>query len=210
VYKALRPNIKRRGKRRLPARVQTPRVIPTQPNEISSADFMAEALWSGRRFRTFNVIDDFNREALRIEIDTSLPARRVVRALEELIKLRGKPAGLRMDNGPELISDELAETETPALNRGFFFPGAPAGPPKFDRSWDAALGAAADVGVQVTSADSASGQIAGSKAGADVAMTVQRQADETVQVSFDAPNATEVNPNLNERWLASYQRRMGR
>ncbi len=79
VYKALRLNIKRRGKRRLPARVKTPLVIPTQPNEVWSADFMADALWSGRRFRTFNVIDDFNREALRIEIDTSLPARRVVR-----------------------------------------------------------------------------------------------------------------------------------
>ena len=68
---------------------------------------MADALWSGRRFRTFNVIDDFNREALKIEIDTSLPARRIVRALDELIEIRGKPVALRVDNGPELISDEL-------------------------------------------------------------------------------------------------------
>ncbi len=69
---------------------------------------MADALWNGRRFRTFNVLDDFNREALRIEIDTSLPAQRVVRALGELIEVRGKPERLRMDNGPELISRELA------------------------------------------------------------------------------------------------------
>jgi putative transposase len=107
VYKALRLNIRRRGKRRLPARVKTPLVIPAQPKEVWSADFMADALWSGRRFRTFNVIDDVNREALRIEIDTSLPAKRIVRALDELIELRGKPAGLRIDNGPELVSDEL-------------------------------------------------------------------------------------------------------
>ena len=61
---------------------------------------MSDALWSGRRFRTFNVLDDLNREALRIEIDTSLPAARVVRALEGLVELRGRPRCLRMDNGP--------------------------------------------------------------------------------------------------------------
>lgn len=126
VYKALRLNLKRRGKRRLPARVRTPLVIPAQPNEVWSADFMADALWSGRRFRTFNVIDDFNREALRIEIDTSLPARRVVRALDELIEIRGKPAGLRMDNGPELISDELEKwARRHGIERRFIQPGKP-------------------------------------------------------------------------------------
>jgi putative transposase len=126
VYKALRLNLKRRGKRRLPARVKTPLVIPAQPNEVWSADFMADALWSGRRFRTFNVIDDFNREALRIEIDTSLPARRVVRALNELIEIRGKPAGLRMDNGPELISDELEKwARRHGIERRFIQPGKP-------------------------------------------------------------------------------------
>jgi putative transposase len=126
VYRALRLNIRRRGKRRLPARIKTPLLIPAQPNEIWSADFMADALWSGRRFRTFNVIDDFNREALRIEIDTSLPARRIVRALDELIELRGKPAGLRMDNGPELISDELERwARRHGIERRFIQPGKP-------------------------------------------------------------------------------------
>jgi putative transposase len=70
---------------------------------------MSDALWSGRRFRTFNVMDDFNRESLKIEIDTSLPAPRVVRALDQLIEIRGKPATLRLDNGPEFISDALAK-----------------------------------------------------------------------------------------------------
>jgi putative transposase len=80
---------------------------PVRPNEVWSADFMSDALWSGRRFRTFNVLDDFNRESLAIEIDTSLPALRVVRALDQLLEIRGKPARLRLDNGPELISEAL-------------------------------------------------------------------------------------------------------
>lgn len=68
---------------------------------------MADALWNGRRFPMFNLLDDFNREALRIEIDTRLPAQRVGRALTELVEVRGEPKRLRMDNGPELISREL-------------------------------------------------------------------------------------------------------
>lgn len=109
VYKQLKLNLPRRGKRRLPARIAQPLSIPERPNETWSADFMADALWSGRRFRTFNVIDDFSREALRIEIDTSLPSARVVRALDELVEVRGKPRRLRLDNGPELISHALAQ-----------------------------------------------------------------------------------------------------
>jgi putative transposase len=126
VYRALRLNIKRRGKRRLPARVKMPLVIPAEPNEVWSADFMADALWSGRRFRTFNVMDDYNREVLRIEIDTNLPARRVVRALDELVELRGRPAALRMDNGPELISEELEKwARRHGVERRFIQPGRP-------------------------------------------------------------------------------------
>jgi putative transposase len=108
VYCELGLNFKRRGKKRLPSRIREPLGAPAAPNQTWSADFMADALWNGRRFRTFNVLDDFNREALRIEIDTSLPARRVVRAFDELVEVRGKPARIRLDNGPEFISRELA------------------------------------------------------------------------------------------------------
>lgn len=88
---------------------------------------------------------------------------------------------------------------------------APANSPsKFDRSWDAALGAAADAGVQVTSADRTTGLIAGHKAGAAVTIKLQSQPDGRLSVAFDAPNAKESNPTLNDRWLAAYQRRMGR
>jgi putative transposase len=80
VYVSMKLNLPRRGKRRLPDRIREPLEIPARANHTWSADFMADALWSGRRFRTFNVNDDFNRESLRIEIDTSLPSARVIRA----------------------------------------------------------------------------------------------------------------------------------
>ncbi len=97
-----------------------------QANETWSADFMADALWSGRRFRTFNVLDDFNRESLRIEIDTSLPSARVIKALNELIELRGKPRRLRMDNGPEFISAALADwAKEHGVELAFIQPGKP-------------------------------------------------------------------------------------
>lgn len=109
VYCQLKLNLPRRGKQRLPARIQQPLSAPGRPNQGCSCDFMSDALWSGRRFRTFNVIDEYNREALRIEIDTSLPAARVVRALNELVQVRGAPLSLRLDNGPEFIAQALRD-----------------------------------------------------------------------------------------------------
>ena len=82
---------------------------------------MADALWAGRRFRTFNVIAEFNREALRIEIDTSLPAARVIRALNELVMVRGASLSIRMDNGSEFIADALAELANARALRSFKF-----------------------------------------------------------------------------------------
>lgn len=126
VYCDLKLNLPRRGKKRLPARIREPLESPVHANHTWSADFMADALWSGRPFRTFNVIDDFNRESLRIEIDTNLPASRVVRALEELIELRGRPRRLRLDNGPELISRTLAEwAQRHGIELVFIQPGKP-------------------------------------------------------------------------------------
>jgi putative transposase len=126
VYKALRLNIRRKGKRRLPARIKAPLVVPARPNEVWSADFMSDALWSGRRFRTFNVLDDFNREALGIEIDTNLPAARVVRALDQLIEIRGKPQVLRTDNGPEFVGAALSNwAKRHGVELRFIQPGRP-------------------------------------------------------------------------------------
>lgn len=65
---------------------------------------MHDALTCGRRFRTFNVVDDFNREALAIEIDLNIPPQRVVRVLDRIAANRGYSLKMRMDNGPERIS----------------------------------------------------------------------------------------------------------
>ena len=107
VYRAMALHLKRKPKKRLPARTAQPLAVPQQRNRTWSLDFMSDALSTRRTFRTLNVIDDFNREALWIEVDTSLPAERVVRVLEQLLDWRGKPASIRMDNGPELISQRL-------------------------------------------------------------------------------------------------------
>ncbi len=104
LYREAKLHLRRRTKRRVPERVKDPIVLPIGPNITWSMDFMSDALVSGRKYRTFNVIDDFNREALCIAIDTSLPAARVIRELDQLIAWRGKPERLRMDNGPEFIA----------------------------------------------------------------------------------------------------------
>ena len=81
--------------------------VPEQMNEVWSMDFMHDQLSDGRSFRLFNVIDDFNREGLGIEVDFSLSSERVVRSLNQIIEWRGKPKIIRCDNGPEYISRTL-------------------------------------------------------------------------------------------------------
>src|SRR4051812_44713928 len=83
-------------------------------------------------------------------------------------------------------------------------------PASFDRSWEAALGAASDSGIQVTSADRSTGRIIGNKGGAVVTIIVQQQSGGNLQVSMTAPDAKESNPTLNDRWPAANNRRMGR
>jgi len=100
-------HLKRKPKKRLPARTAQTLVVPGLATQTWSLDFMSDSLSNGRTFRTLNVIDDFNREALWIEVDTSLPAERVVRVLEMLLLERTTPQSIRMDNGPELISQRL-------------------------------------------------------------------------------------------------------
>lgn len=107
VYNKLKLNLRRKKKRRLPAREKQSLDLPLAINQTWSMDFMADSLESGRKFRTFNVIDDYNREALAIEIDTSLPGERIVRVLEQTIDWRGKPHEIRSDNGPEFLSQAL-------------------------------------------------------------------------------------------------------
>lgn len=109
VYRSMKLNIRRRARKRLPARVKQPLVVPTLANQTWSIDFMSDALMDGRKFRLFNVLDDFNRESLAIEVDTSLPSLRVQRVLNRLINERSKPGIIRVDNGPEFMSYTLQQ-----------------------------------------------------------------------------------------------------
>lgn len=95
-------------------------------NECWSMDFMHDSLDAGRSFRLFNVIDDFNREVLGIEVDFSLPSERVIRALERIIEWRGKPLAIRCDNGPEYISTAVTHwAERQGIQLKFIQPGQP-------------------------------------------------------------------------------------
>lgn len=83
--------------------------VPDAPNLVWSMDSMADRLEDGRQFRLLNVLDDFNREGLGIEVDFSLPAERVIRSLNQIIEWRGRPFAIRVDNGPEYVSGKLME-----------------------------------------------------------------------------------------------------
>ena len=126
LYCELSLSKRRRGKKRLPSRNPEPLMVPAKANHCWSMDFMSDSLFCGRRFRTFNLVDDFNREALAIEIDLNLPSQRVIRVLERAAAWRGYPNKLRMDNGPEFISAALAEwAEEHRIELEFIQPGRP-------------------------------------------------------------------------------------
>ncbi len=103
IYRELELNLRIKPRKRLVRQVPEPLSVPAAINEVWSMDFMHDQLADGRSFRTFNVLDDYNREALGIEVDLSLPAERVVRALRQIIEWRGKPMAIRCDNGPEYV-----------------------------------------------------------------------------------------------------------
>ena len=107
IYRELELNLRIKPRKRLVRGKPEPLSVPQAINEVWSMDFMHDQLEDGRSFRLFNVIDDFNREALGIEIDFSLPSERVIRALRQIIAWRGKPKVIRCDNGPEYISATL-------------------------------------------------------------------------------------------------------
>jgi len=127
VYRDLGLNLRVKPKKRLPVRNPQPLVAPAEANICWSLDFMHDSLVNGRTIRTLNIIDEFNREGLWIEVDTSIPAARVVRVLDMLGLWRGYPKQLRLDNGPELISHTLADWAAEHdVALAFIQPGKPA------------------------------------------------------------------------------------
>ena len=107
IYRELELNLRIKPRRRLVREKPDELAVPEAPNKTWSMDFMADRLDDGRAFRLLNVLDDFNREGLAIDVDFSLPAERVIRSLDQIIEWRGKPDAIRVDNGPEYVSGKL-------------------------------------------------------------------------------------------------------
>ena len=126
IYRALELHLRIKPRRRLVRATPQPLAVPAAINQVWSMDFMHDQLRDGRSFRLFNVIDDHNREGLTIDADLSLPARRVIRALDQIIAWRGKPLVMRGDNGPEYISHTVQQWATQrGIRLDFIQPGNP-------------------------------------------------------------------------------------
>ena len=109
VYCALRLNLPRRTTRRVPQRVRQPLSAPAQLNQTWALDFMTDTLYDARRVRLLTMIDEGNREGLEIAMGVSLPGRRVTRELDELVAVHGCPSAIRVDNGPEFLSQAFVD-----------------------------------------------------------------------------------------------------
>ena len=126
IYRELALNMRIKPKKRLIREKSEALTVPQAINETWSMDFMHDQLADGRSYRLFNVIDDYNREGLCNEVDLSLPSTRVARALEQIIEWRGKPTAIRCDNGPEYISQILADwAAEQGIRLEFIQPGNP-------------------------------------------------------------------------------------
>jgi putative transposase len=126
IYKQMGMPLRRKVKKRLPARVKEPLLVPGKFTHTWSIDFVSDALSNGVKFRSFNVIDDYNREVLFIETDYSLKSSRVIWVLKHLVNRCGKPENIRMDNGPEFVA-KIAQkwSEMSEIKFQYIQPGKP-------------------------------------------------------------------------------------
>jgi putative transposase len=126
VYHEAGLMVRRRKRKRIAGVDRQEKVMALAPNQSWSMDFVSDGFVDGRRLRCLNVVDDFTKECLAIEVDTSLPGRRVVGVLERLAEWRGLPQSVTVDNGPEFISKALDEwAYRQKLRLRFIEPGKP-------------------------------------------------------------------------------------
>jgi putative transposase len=126
LYRLEGLQVRKRRRKRCSSVPRLPLPAPTGANQVWSVDFMADTLSSGRKLRTLNVVDDYTRECLAIEVDTSLPGARVVRVLERLVSERGRPRQIRTDNGPEFTGRALDQwCFAKGVEQHFIQPGKP-------------------------------------------------------------------------------------
>ena len=126
VYREAGLMVRRRKRKRIVGIDRLQKVIATGPNQSWSMDFVSDGFVDGRWLRCLYIVDDFTRECLAIEVDTSLPGRRVVSVLERLAEFRGLPQSVTVDNGPEFISKALDEwAYRQQLQLRFIAPGKP-------------------------------------------------------------------------------------
>jgi putative transposase len=126
LYREEELSVRRRKRKQIGAVERQPLALPTHTNQRWSMDFVSDGLGDGRKFRSLNIVDDYSRECVAAEVDTSIPGGRVVRVLEQLGELRGLPQVLVTDNGPEFAGQAL---DVWAYERGvklhFIQPGKP-------------------------------------------------------------------------------------
>jgi putative transposase len=126
LYRELDLKVRRRGGRKRAIGTRAPLEKAAHPNAIWVLDFVSDTLASGRKFRVFNVEDQFTRAGLGVEVDTSLPGRRIVRVLDRLVAIWGKPAMIVSDNGTELTCNAMLKWTTEmAIEWHYIAPGKP-------------------------------------------------------------------------------------
>lgn len=127
VYCELKLNLRIKPKKRFPAREKQCLLQPIKSNYCWSIDFMSDALINGKKFRTFNIIDDFNRQALGILVGRNMPAKCITAYLDFVAEFRGYPQMIRNDNGPEFISKEFLKwAKEHQIEIRYIQPGKPA------------------------------------------------------------------------------------
>lgn len=126
IYRSIKLSLRRKRKRRIPARVKQVLEQQKVPNKNYSMDFMSDALVSGRKVRILNIMDDCTRESLAAYADYSIPGERVITVLKDILRERGKPEQIRVDNGPEFTGKVFANwCATEGISIKYIQPGRP-------------------------------------------------------------------------------------